>query len=232
MLVALLNGSRYMADKLDAVGRIAEAVSLQLRLHAAPAWDRLPWSCAFYGNPALTPSSAYRIWLLDDADVAGALGYHDQDPDGKPYGKVFVSPILRSGGAVSEGADSVSVTVSHEALELFGDPEANLWAEMPDGRCLAVELCDPCEGDAYQIAVGGQQIAVSDFVLPPYFDGRPEAQRFDFLGLVRAPWEVRPGGYLIIRDGQKVDNVWGAGYPDWRLPGKRHPAARTCRRWT
>jgi len=230
MLIALLNQSSYLVDKLDKVSLIAQAVSKQLRLHAAPAWAALPWTCALYQDPNLVPRSAYRLWLLDDADTAGALGYHDQDPHGFPYGKVFVNPILDSGGDLMSTANSISVTVSHESLEMFGDPEVNLWAQMPDGNLIALELGDPVEGDAYPIGINGMPVMVSNFVFPEYFDQNPENTRFDYMKRLSAPYTMTAGGYQIILQGGQVSNVFGAGFPDWKRPGKAFPAARTARR--
>lgn len=230
MLIALLSASRYLADKLPQVQLIAQALSSQLRYHAAPAWAALPWSCSYYADPKLVPSTAYRLWLLDDPDAAGALGYHDQDPSGAPYGKVFTKPILDSGGDVLRLANSISVTASHEALEIFGDPQANYWAEMPDGRLIALELCDPVEGDAYDVSVGGHPVAVSNFVFPEYFDWSPQSQRFDKLRRLSSPFTMTNGGYQILKDGGAVKNVFGASYASWKLAGKSHPAARTAKR--
>jgi hypothetical protein len=230
MLIALLNASRNLSDKLDKVSLIAQAVSKQLRLHAAPAWQALPWTCALYQDPNLVPRSAYRLWLLDDSDAAGALGYHDQDPQGVPYGKVFVQPILDSGGDVLSSANSVSVTVSHEALEMFGDAEVGYWAQMPDGRLIALELADPVEGDAYPITIGTTAVMVSNFVTPEYFDSNPESTRFDYMKRLKGPFEMTPGGYRIIQQGGAVSNEFGAAYPDWKRAGKTFPAARTARR--
>jgi len=50
------------------------------------------------------------LLLADNADVAGALGYHDQRPGQKPVGFVFVETSLKNG-------DKPSVTLSHEVLE-------------------------------------------------------------------------------------------------------------------
>jgi hypothetical protein len=52
--------------------------------------------------------------LLDDADAADALGYHDLDKHGRPYARVFVNPILENDGTWLRGATSVSATVSHD----------------------------------------------------------------------------------------------------------------------
>jgi hypothetical protein len=228
-LIALLNGSTRL--KSADASLIAQAVSWQLRVHAAPAWGKSPWTCAFYQDPSTAPKTAFRLWLLDDPDVSGALGYHDLDPDGMPYGKVFAGLILDDGGDVHMSANSVSVTTSHEALEIFGDPYANWWAQMPDGRDVALELCDPVEGDAYPINVGAVPVMVSNFAFPEWFDGgTPITNRWDKMRRLTAPWTMTPGGYLIVKESGQVSNVWGQQYPESRKALKCHPASRTQRR--
>lgn len=64
------------------------------------------------------------IYLWDKVDVEGALGYHDTNNRGIPYGFVFreLSKQLK---------ESWTATLSHEALELIGDPEVNLLVQGP-----------------------------------------------------------------------------------------------------
>ena len=55
---------------------------------------------------------------MDDSDQAGALGYHDLTSAGLPMGKVFARTDLQNNL-------SWTVTVSHELLEILGDPMIN-----------------------------------------------------------------------------------------------------------
>ena len=61
----------------------------------------------------------WAIVFLDDADQPGALAYHDLTPDGLPQSKVFVRTTLKNG-------DLVSVSASHELVEMLVDPAINL----------------------------------------------------------------------------------------------------------
>ncbi len=232
--IAILNQSTVVQN--SDVKLIAQAIDKQLKKHAVPAWDAASnWSCAAYvTNPGAVPASAYQLVILDNADQAGALGYHDQDPNGRPYAKVFAKTVLDNGGDIMKTSNSVSVTCSHEALEIFGDPQAGYWAQMMTGDLIALELCDPCEADAYAIAVGylnRTQVMVSNFVLPSYFDTLPGmAQRFDFMGNLTVPFSMTSGGYQIIMSGGDVSQKFGAMYPEWKKAGKKFPAARTAKR--
>lgn len=169
------------------------------------------WGEYVYRLSALLRQSGWRIVLLDDADQADALGYHDVGPDG-PYARVFVNPILQHGGTWTDGALSVSVTVSHEAIETVLDPAANRWANDGGGMLWALEGCDAVESDCYQHG----DVTVSNFVQPNYFN--PWAtDNFDYLNVCSRPFEVRPGGYAITLGRDGIGLVYGDGYPMWRV---------------
>jgi hypothetical protein len=169
----------------------------------------------------------WHIALLDDADQAGALGYHDVGPDGKPYSRVFVSTILDNGGTLIDGAFSVSACVSHEMCEMIGDPGANRWANDSEMTLWAFELADAVENDFYQI----DDVSMSNFLWPAYFQPlAPSGSRFDQMGLVGKPFEVRPGGYAIYWDDNGIGQTFGDQYPDARRATKDVPGARTYAR--
>ena len=65
--------------------------------------------------------------FLDDADQPGALAYHDLTPDGLPLSKVFVKTTLAN-------HDLVSVSASHELVEMLVDPAINLLCTGPDPK--------------------------------------------------------------------------------------------------
>jgi hypothetical protein len=64
------------------------------------------------------------LYLWDEVNVDEALGYHDRNYRGVSYGFVFrkLSDQLK---------ENWTVTFSHEALELIGDPESNLLVAGP-----------------------------------------------------------------------------------------------------
>lgn len=138
------------------------------------------------------------LGLFKDPDQPGALGYHDTTPSGLPLMKAF--PML-------DLADGVpwSITASHEVLETLADPELALAAQAPDGRFWAYEICDAVENDVYMI----DGISVSNFVLPPYFQPPPDLTgvRFDHLGLIVEPYEIRKGGYGQYWNGNRWSEI-------------------------
>ena len=157
-------------------------VNRQLRDHVAPAWGLLPPSVTFLPQGGAGARYGAIIGILDDADQAGDLGWHAEGPDADVYGRVFARPVLSNGGNALTADLSVCSVLSHEAIEVLGDPACDLWAQRADGLLIARELCDPVESDSYRMTItaqGGEQVTgtVSDFALPAWFDPTPPRGR-------------------------------------------------------
>ena len=128
--------------------------------------------------------------FLDNADQPGALAYHDLTPDGWPLSKVFVKTTL-------DNNDLVSVSASHELVEMLVDPAINMMTTGPDPKLIyAYESADPVEALSFEV----DGIAMSDFVYPSYFEvfRKPGSTVFDYLNKVSKPFEILAGGYQII----------------------------------
>lgn len=208
-----------------ALPRIVAALGRQVSEHVAPTWGRVVPALQFGGA---APDGASQIVIRGGAAPEGELGDHDEDAQGDPRGQVFPKPILDSGGSILLGANSLSVTLSHELLELIGDASANLWADGPDGYSYALELCDAVEGDAYDI----DGVWVSNFVFPGFFDPLGAAGvRLDYMRQLSKPFGMTPGGYQIRRASSGgVSNVWGDRFPAWKRAAKlRKTAFRAAR---
>jgi hypothetical protein len=217
---------RTSAADAQRVRAIEQAIRIQLR-HVAAAWGQYVWEVVDDAN-----RFGFKIALLDDADVADALGYHDLGPDGLPYARVFLDPIFDNGGTWLRGANSVAVVASHEACEMVGDPSANHWTEKPRGSLVAQELCDPVESNAYRVTIaGGRQVSVSNFVYPDWFNPfAPPGTKLDHLGVVDQPFGIAPGGYVIYRTPSGIRNLYGMRYPRWRRTTKTRGSRTFARR--
>jgi hypothetical protein len=156
------------------------------------------------------------IYVWDTLDVDTALGEHKKYYSGIPYGFVFtkVCEIIN---------ENWSVALSHEALELIGYPQLNLFAMGPhphpneNKRMVfhCFEMCDAVQAEQYSI----EDVEVSNFVLPLYFTfdldkNTDEAgSRNDFLGTQNketaktlSSFGVNSGGYTVIWDPK--NNIW------------------------
>lgn len=226
MYIALASVSRDPEITLPLLHRIGEALQVQVYRDFGPFWQVAGMPMQVFKSIEDIPkdNQAAPLIVFDDPDQSGALGWHSVDPNGRAYGKVFWDVIKRHGGTLMTSADSLSVTLSHEVLEMIGDPYITWWADMPDGGQECLEVCDRVQADAY--AVDG--VMLSNFVGPRAF--RNGDGPYDFMRLLTSPWEIREGGYAIRKYNGRITNVWSAGFPEWQKTLKEHPAARTARR--
>ena len=162
-----------------------------------PVWG---YPVKLYTADAPRPTD-WQFIYFDDADTAGALGYHDLTNKGQPISKIFVKTTL-------EAKELVSVTACHELFEMVIDPLANLWAEGSDGTEYAYEMSDPVEEDTFPV----DGIQMSNFVHPSWFEPfkHPPGTKFDHLGLLKKPFSMTKGGYMIVKRKGKVTQEYGS----------------------
>lgn len=214
MLISVVNRSKHLSDaELQAAVR---AINRQLEEDFFPHWQfgaRLRVDSAGRAPTQRETKVALPVlpgrrgdailYIEDEATMALTEGYHDGNNDDVPFGFVFLD-------ACGDGADCWTVALSHEAIELVGDPLNNLLVQGPhplDHRRLVFhqfELCDAVSGECYEI----EGVKVQNFLLPGWFSRRHvEGARNDFLGRVEpglslAPFAIAPGGYLMFWDEQ------------------------------
>jgi hypothetical protein len=207
MIVSVINLSNGKLSDADIQAAI-RAVNRQVAEDFAPYWG--------FGGTLRLEGRASRgqrkvsqadmrgdavLYVHDGKDVDDADGYHDKNYRGIPYGFVFL-------GVANDLNEAWTVTLSHEALELIGDPESNLLVQGPHPKQPKrrvyhwFEMCDAVQNETYTI----DRVKVSNFVLPLYFTSSDErGGRNDFLG-TRAKGKtlmsfgVNPGGYVGFFD--------------------------------
>jgi hypothetical protein len=227
MLIAIVNKSSLVSS--DDAAAMTRAIASQIRLDAAPLWDRSPAAVIFYSDPAAIPPAAHTITLTDTIEdaPAGVLGYHTEDQGGKLWGIVAAQPELSNGGKVTTGDWSVSSVLSHEVLEMYLDPNCNLWSNDGRGAIYTFEVCDPVEAPTYVV----HDVSVSNFVTPAWFDPQAGSNaQFDKLGLLTAPFTILKGGYVVYAKAGQEQQKFGAEFPQWRRDMKQGKYARTRRR--
>jgi phospholipase C len=212
MIISVILQSRRL--KRADVLKVIRAINRQIREDFEPYWSfggRLRLEGMSDETADATKAVDMRgdavLYLVDDVPASeDALGFHEANFAGVPYGFVMLELCRKL-------KESWSVTLSHEALELLGDSQANLLVKgpHPHDRKRDVfhwfEMCDAVQQDTYQI----DGVGVANFVLPLYFtvDGEP-GSRNDFLGLTKGgeldSFGVRPGGYVGFYDPEKGDD--------------------------
>lgn len=212
MFIALSTYSKDERINRPLLDEIAEALEYQLMAQYAPMWQSDGVQVRTYSSPSNIGDNgeACPLIIFDDADQAGVLGYHSLDPAGRSFGRAFWNVLQAGGGTLKEGARSLSVTLSHEALEMVGNPYVNFWADLPDGEQEAVELCDRVQGDSYSVG----NVSVSNFLGPRAFRQGPGP--YDWMQLLKSPFEIRESGYALRRSGDTIYPVFGRSVPEWR----------------
>jgi len=212
MIISVINlsGGAIHDEQLQ---RAIRAVNRQIADDFVPYWG-------FGARLRLEGKSARGRAAIEPADMRGDAilyirnrrdpefdGVHEATVAGIPYGSVFLE--------VSQALDEEwTVTLSHEALELIGDPEVNLLVRGPhptEHRKVFhwFEMCDAVQDDAYEV----DGVRVSNFVLPLYFTSSNErGGRNDFLGTLHGgrtlrSFSVNPGGYIGFFDPKVGDDV-------------------------
>jgi hypothetical protein len=199
------NGSTNPIDSGKRSGLVTIALILRTTMPLRFSGDELVAVCERYAREirGFWPGDLPRVLLteeilpgcpallvVDDVAQDQALGYPSRTPDGQPIAKVLVrSAVVRN--------VPITINLTHELGELMVDPFDNLVAVDQHGRLHAKEICDPVAGDTFEL----DGHVVSNFVTPAWFvPGNPGNQRLDWCGLVRRPFEVRPGGISRVLD--------------------------------
>jgi len=138
------------------------------------------------------------------------LGYHFTNHSKVPYGFVYLD-------VCSMYNEEWSCTLSHEVLELLADPTAVLTVSgQAPGRVDTVfydlEVCDPTQGDGYQI----DGVTVCNFVGKSYFGLIGGSGKTNFLNLRLSRFGVRPHGYLQYEDTSGSHKIYGENVTDER----------------
>jgi hypothetical protein len=203
---------------------IAEACDRQMQEDVAPAYglqppprvsfvpgtvkgEDLPGNCLVIifadAEPEALAAAAAAAGIMTAGpaarDVSGATT-RDWDDAGRNFARVYPGIILDNEGTLSTGPHSISAVTSHECIEATYDRNLEWWAwNENDKKVVAAEVCDQVEDDAYTKRVQEQDVAVSNFVYPAWFDARaPAGSRFDQMQRLSAPFSCSEGGYLIV----------------------------------
>jgi phospholipase C len=227
VIISIINRSNSIADA--DLQRVVRAINRQIAEDFEPYWSfgamlRLEGSIGKEPDKDKLPElrGDAVIYLWDKTDMEGALGYHEANASGIPYGFVFTELSKQLG-------EEWTVTLSHEALEMVGDAQGNLLIQgvHPSDPTVEVfhwfEMCDAVQSQTYKI----DGVKLSNFVLPLYFTlEEQQGGRNDFLGTknrrgkVLESFGVAAGGYIGFYDPRKrAHDTYSA--PEDKLAAKR-----------
>jgi hypothetical protein len=225
MQLTIANISTKVSDA-DLQAAVA-AIGRQVQEHFQPEWggsSTLSGVTTPLPSPGQAPIDADTdaiIYLGDSAEdpttgVSGALGYHSDNQKGIPYGFVYLDVCAQYG-------ENWTTTLSHEVLELLGDPDAAMTVSGPAPHHKRgfvhydLEVADPTQGDSYTI----DGVVVSNFVGKAWFGMSGGSGTTNYLKLTLAPFAVRPGGYLQYEDGRGAHQIFGEKVTDKQKAAKR-----------
>lgn len=194
---------------LEETTRIAAALQKQVMRDFAPIW-KLQATVAAFATLEQVPSDYWPIIIRDDIGVqAGGVHLSSQ---GQPF-------------ALVDADSNVSLTCSHECLEMLADPYGNRFVagsslKLGQGRVnYLVEVCDPSEH--YSYAVNG--LEVSDFYTPDFFaPAVSPGVRYSYMGVIPAPRTVLSKGYIswmIPSTGEWWQLTYFGAAPEFRSLG-------------
>lgn len=218
--LAILNKSTVLSDAQ--VQHAIPAFQHQVTYDFKPHWG-VGAKILFIPKALKVPPNCWQIWIEDDSDTAGALGYHEVTNEGLPLSRVFAKTDAHYGL-------SWTVTATHEILEMLADPWAT--TAMQTGRYTfhALEVGDPVEADQYAYK-GLNDILVTDFILPYWFQPQMVGKNYDFCGKLTKPLQLLNGGYVSYYDvkqakwvqkqmlqGKLADTPKKSAKGEWRRP--------------
>lgn len=209
------------------VATMTAACAKQIAWHVAPAHGVNTVPVRYLAKGATPPRAQARIiTVMDTLDDPQALGYHTQDGSEHIWGVVGTKAAMDHGAKALTGPYAISTILSHEVAEMFIDPFCSGWFDDGSGTLIAYEVGDPVQSDLYLI----NGVAVSNFVTGAWFNSlAAKTDRFDWMGRLKAPFTMAPGGYWVQMQQGQVTQKFGDQMPTWLVEQKCSPQARTQR---
>lgn len=170
----------------------------------APAWGVLPAVLVIGNDPKL----ARVLHLVDTIPEApDALAYHTIDDAGRPVLRLGVETIRSNLAPGQNLLDEITKAITHEVFEAAINPFVSLFCYVAGRRAmLSFEVADPVQGGSFVMGSS----AISNFVLPAYFDAEDLEGPFDQCGTLVAPLSCAADGYQAWSDGSQT---FGAELP-------------------
>jgi hypothetical protein len=208
------------------VDAIAAALTVQLERDFAPIWGIEP--------PVVSVEGRGEPIYIFDSEVGGDYGFTTAGRGGRPFAHVYAKPSFDHHSDWLTGRDSISSSISHEALEMIADPGVNTFHYNAERLMWGHDVCDPVQEVTYGIRALRRLVPVSDFVLPSYFNPYGAPAPFDFRKVLHGPFTIFRGGYATVeqarrqhtRERNRIDVEFNR-MPKWRQDQKRYGGGRT-----
>jgi hypothetical protein len=182
----------------DHLAAVAAANQQHVNLNVAKYWPGISATITTMPDKKPVPKDVWPVYIVNSLQD-GVGGYHFTNSNNQPY------------SVVANGRGWM-VAVSHEIIEMCIDPFGNRIISGPKVELngatqflgakeatYLVEACDSCEEHGVAMRVSGWNVSVSDFLTPAFFQNSPTGF-YDWMGRVKAPFQILPGGYISFED--------------------------------
>lgn len=168
MRIKIVNNSSFDSKTLS---EYINAIQIQL--------DRDLYKWYGYKIELSSNDGDYNLILEDRTDTKGAFGYHTLY-NNIPIAKIFIKDL-------NDRMKKISVALSHEIMEMVCNPYVNKIV-VYDNMGYLYECCDPtqCDELGYKI----NDIIVSNFVTPHWFNPSSKDTVFDFCNRIKTPFQI------------------------------------------
>ena len=173
--IAIINSTKSVSNAT--IQATANAAAAQVHTDFKAAWA-LDATFVFVAKGGTPPAGSWKVYVDDRKG-----DYHTVSAS-LPIAYCHVNGVSQ---------DYWTNTVSHEVLEMRGDPFVNQTYTRPNGTTGSIEVCDACETNDQGYRISG--VLMSDFVYPSWFQASGHSP-YDQTRLISAPFQVLPGGYL------------------------------------
>ena len=184
--VALIDQTNDGTVSREMLLQFAAALQQQVDNHLLPAWNVRADISVPAAGADITPDTAP---LKVVSSLAGRAGVHTNS-----QGQLTAEAV---------NDDQLSITLSHELMEMLVDPKGTRFIQAADLDPYSghqqvnylVEVCDPVAIHSYKI----DGVPVSDFVFPSFYDPWATGD-VDFAGFLARPLTVPLGCYISWLD--------------------------------
>jgi len=166
------------------LARVSAALQKQVTRDLSPVWE-ISATVDLFPRLEDLPAGYWPI-VLTYRELGTDAGVHI-DERGQPFALVELSP-------------SWSLTASHLCLEMLSDPYGNrtlagLSPRADQGEVeFLTDICDPCVHPQFAYVVN--DVLMSDFCVPEFWEVSSRRERYSFTGAIRTPLEILPSGQL------------------------------------
>ena len=188
--IACVNKTKHVGLGVP-FGKLTGGAAEMLR---PPLFSGLGLPVKLYNTRRPRPTDWQFLYVDDAADAKGTDGYHDLTITAGRCLSSSSGPCWRTASRQPDRVTRIVRDGDRSDCQHVGGGNG--------GREFAYEMCDPVEEDTFLV----DGLRMSNFVYPAWFEPfrHPRGTKFDHLGLLKSPFSMTKGGYVIVKYRGKV----------------------------